>query len=529
MKRIIFAFTIALFLFSCQEDLLETVPDDRISTEIFWQTDDDAILGANALYPTLDNHSLFAYDGITDLCHTNRLFESNAIIEAGNADATFSRFFNEWDKAYKAIRRANDFFANIDRVNTEDVDLIKRLKGEVRTIRAYHYLKLAMLFGDVPLITEGITAEEGKTLQREPVSKIWDYVSTELTTASNELPKSYTSSNDIGRVTKGAALGLKARAMLFAGRYDDAASAAKAVMDLNVYSLHNSYEELFQYGGENCSEVLLDHQFTKDNYPAQYYFYVLGPWNLIPGSNGSVYVPTKKLVDMYEMNNGLPITDPASGFDPANPYENRDPRLKQSIFVTGMELPNGKTYNTIPHDADATDPVGGTLYTTTTGWNIKKYVTADDMADYTNSGINLMLLRYAEVLLTYAEAKIELDQIDNSVYAAINEVRGRESVEMPAIPEGLSQSELREIVRKERAIELSFEGTRLFDIRRWRIAHEVMVQPVYGMTYADENGDLTTIEITGYDRVFNPERDYLWPVPQKEKELNPNLGQNQNW
>ena len=526
MKKIIVLISIAFFLSSCQENLLETVPDDRISTEIFWQSDNDAILAANALYPTLDGNNLFSYDGITDVFHTNRLFESNSILEAGNADASFSRFLSEWDAAYTAIRRANDFFENIDQLETENTQLVNRLKGEVRTIRAFHYIKLVMLFGDVPLIISSINVEDGKTLTRDPASSVWDYVSSELSTAAGELPDSYTG-NDIGRVSKGAALGLKARAMLYAERYSEAASAAKQVIDLGVYSLYNSYEDLFQYGGENCNEVILDRQFANDVLSNNYYN-TLGPWSLVPGSSGSVYVPTKKLVDMYEMKNGLPITDAESGFDPYNPYENRDPRLKQSIFVTGMELPNGDIFNSLPNDPAATDPVGGTLYTTATGWNVKKYISNSDMSTPANSGINLILLRYAEILLIYSEAKIELNELDNLVYDAINQVRGRESVEMPEIAQNLSQSELREIVRKERAIELAFEGTRLFDIRRWQIAHEVMPKNVYGMTY-DDNGTLETIEISGYNRVFDSNRDYLWPIPQREKELNPNLVQNPNW
>ncbi|RIH64812.1 RagB/SusD family nutrient uptake outer membrane protein [Mariniphaga sediminis] len=526
MKKIILSIIIAAFLVSCQENLLETIPDDRISTEIYWHTEDDAITGANALYPTLDGNKLFAYDGITDVFHTNRLFENNSIIEAGNSDATFSRYLDEWDDAYTAIQRANYFFENIDGVETDNAQLISQLKGEVRTIRAFHYMKLVMLYGDVPLVTTNISAEEGKTITRDPVSTIWDFVSQELTTAAGELPTTQTG-NNTGRVIKGAALGLKARAMLYAGRYSESAAAAKQVMDLGVYSLHNSYEDLFQYAGENCSEVILDHQYAKDVYSNNYYN-TLGPWSLVPGSVGSVYVPTKKLVDMYDMTNGLPITDPESGFDPYNPYENRDPRLKQSIFVTGMVLPNGLIYNSIPGDPDATDPVGGTLYTTTTGWNVKKYISDDDMTTPGNSGINLILLRYAEVLLTYAEAKIELNEIDNSVYDAINEVRTRVSVEMPPIGQNFTQEQLRQLVRKERTIELAFEGTRLFDLRRWRIAHIVMPEDVYGMTY-DDNGTLVTLEITGYNRVFNENRDYLWPIPQKERELSPNLVQNPNW
>lgn len=526
MRNIAIYTILSLFLFSCQESLLETVPDDRISTEIFWETEDDAIFGANAIYPTLDGNKVFAYDGITDLFHTNRTFENNSIIEAGNADASFSRFQTEWDDAYTAIRRANDFFENVDRVETSNTELISRLKGEVRTIRAFHYAKLVMLYGDVPLITTSIDVQEGKSLTRSSAESIWDYVETELTTAVGELPVSYTG-NDLGRVTKGAALALKARAMLYAGRYDASASAAKQVMDLGVYSLYNSYGDLFQYEGENCNEVILSRQYAKDVLPNNYY-HTLGPWSLVPGSVGSVYVPTKKLVDLYEMKNGLPISDPESGFDPENPYENRDPRLKQSIFVTGETLPDGGIFNSIPGDADATDPVGGTLYTTTTGWNVKKYIASDDFNTPKNSGINLVLIRYAEVLLTYAEAKIELNQIDQSVYDAINEVRGRVSVEMPPIADGLSQGQLREVVRKERAIELAFEGTRLFDIRRWEIVHEVMPGEVYGMTYS-AGGELVTIKVESYNRVFDQGRDYLWPIPQRERELNPNLEQNPKW
>jgi hypothetical protein len=175
----------------------------------------------------------------------------------------------------------------------------------------------------------------------------------------------------------------------------------------------------------------------------------------------------------------------------------------------------------VPNSGSA-DAVGSTYIASTTGYNIKKYVNnVDDYANPANSGINIILLRYAEVLLTKAEAKIELNEIDGEVYAAINAVRNsRSDVKLPAIPAGLSQEQLRQIVRHERTVELALEGLHLFDIRRWKTAETVM---------PDANNKLLTVQVVSFNRVFNKSRDYLWPIPQKETNLNPNLKQNPNW
>jgi hypothetical protein len=137
-------------------------------------------------------------------------------------------------------------------------------------------------------------------------------------------------------------------------------------------------------------------------------------------------------------------------------------------------------------------------------------------------------MRYAEILLTYAEAKIELNQIDGSVYDAINAVRQRPDVNMPVITDGKTQDELRQIVRHERTVEFAFEGRRFFDIHRWKIADQVMPGKVYGMTYVDDSGTLQTVEVPGWTQVWL-DKDYLWPIPQKEIELNSNLTQNPGW
>lgn len=524
MIRNIFIALLAIALLAgCQKNLLETIPNDRISTEIYWRTDKDATLAANAVYTYLGNaEDFFSWDGMSDIGHINLPGSPNQLILKGEFDPLNSRVLSEWTDAYTGIRAANTFLSQVDNVNAVTPALIARLKQEVRVLRAYYYITLASLFGDVPLVTTEISLAESKTLTRTPVAQVWDFISTELTEAAEGLPNTQA---EKGRVTKGAALGLKARAMLYAGRYPEAAAAAKQVMDLNVYSLYPTYQKLFSYAAENNSEVIFDIQFVKDNYRNNIFF-LIAPYS--QQSSDNRYVPNKQLVDAYQMTNGQSITDPGSGFDPYAPYNNRDPRLKYSVFVPGDILPNNQVFNSTP-GSGTNDAVGSTFKATNTGFVLKKYINAEDLSQPTNGGTNIILMRYAEILLTYAEARIEAGQIDQSVLDAINLVRQRPDVNMPPVTVIGSQAEMREIVRQERLVELAFEGLRYIDIRRWRIAEHVMPGKIYGMTYVNSGGNLQTVEVLAWTNLFNSSRDYLWPVPQKERELNPNLTQNPNW
>lgn len=507
---------------SCKKDLLKTIPTDRISTEIFWKTTQDATLAANAVYTYMAESAghFMSWDGMSDIGNTHIPQSPESFILQGQFDALNSRVSSDWDNNYAGIRASNTFLLNVDRVETTDTVLIKRLKGEVRVLRAYFYIRLASLFGDVPLITSEISLKESKTVARTPVGQIWDFISAELTASANLLPLSQ---SEKGRITKGAALALKARAALYAGRYQEAADAAKAVMDLNRYHLYPSYKSLFTYAAENNTEIILDIQFISDTY-SNNIFFILAPKSQ---NGGSQYVPTKKLVDSYEMDNGLLISDPGSGFDPYHPYDNRDPRLEYSIFKPGDVLPDGSIFNPVP-GGNSVDEVYSTFVVSPTGFNMKKYVNKEDLTKPGNCGINIILLRYAEVLLTYAEAKTELNQIDASVYDAVNLIRQRSDVSMPPIQNGKSQQEMRQIIRHERLVELAFEGLRFFDIRRWKIAESVMPGQVYGITYKDNNGDLQTVVIPGWNQTWNS-RDYLWPIPQKELDLDDQLVQNPGW
>jgi hypothetical protein len=519
----IFTFATFILLSGCKKNILDTVPNDRISSEIYWKTESDAKSAVNAIYTSLDAVNLFNLDGVTDIGHTNTTFTAEYNIENGSYDASHSRIQTEWNAGFRGIYLANTVLDNIDRVVSTNTTLINQYKGEAKTLRAYFYIKLVGLFGDVPLVTTNITAADGKVITRTSVATVRAFIDKELTDASALLPTTYAAA-DKGRITKGAALALKARADLWAGNYNDAAVAAKQVIDLGVYSLIPEYGKLFTYANENSSEVILDKQFLAGTY-AQNAFSFMGPYS--QKSASSNYVPVKTLADQFPMKNGKAITDVTSGFDPKKPYLNRDPRLRFTMYVDGDALPSGILFAPTPGGGGA-DEIGKTQYNSSTGYSLKKYCSAEDYAAPTNSGLNFILLRYAEVLLTYAEAKIELNQIDATVLDAINKVRTRSDIGLPAIAAGLTQADMRTAVRLERTLELSWEGWRLFDVRRWKTAETTMVGKVYGITYY-VGANPVTVEVPSVMRTFSVSKHYLWPVPQNEKTLNPALGQNPGW
>lgn len=509
-------------IISCRKDLLVTVPTDRISSEIYWKTDLDATNAVNAIYPYIDGPNILLWDGFSDIAHFNTTGAAEAPIDQGVADAQNSRFAEQYTTAYKGIRAANYFLENVGKIIPTNATLVNTRKGEVLALRAYFYLKLVEWYGGVPLITNSITISDAATLTRTDASKIYDQISSDADAAVALLPNTQ---SDKGRITKGAALAIKARAMLYAGRYTEAATAAKAVMDLGVYTLYPKYKQLFSYAAENNSEVIFDKEYVKDIYSSTV-FHDFAPSSL--ASSVPQVVPIKGIADEYEMSNGKSISDATSGFNPNAPYANRDPRMRYSMYVPGDTLVNGKIFNSIPGSGTADAIGGGNLYATTTGFNYKKYINAEDLATPSNSGINMIIIRYAEVLLTYAEAKIEANQIDQSVYDAINLVRKRSDVNMPAIATGQSQAQLRAAVRHERAVELAFEGLRTFDIRRWKTAETVLPGPIKGITYL-KNGVLTIYVNNSFVRTFNPAKDYLWPIPQQENIIDKNLTQNPGW
>lgn len=511
-----------MFISSC-DDILETIPSDRISSEVYWKTEQDAIYAANAIYNYLNGTRIFVFDGMTDILHSNVQYSDYASMERGEYDSNMKLVQTVWSDSYKGIRAVNSFLENVNNISVEDRNNLNILSAEVRVIRAYLYMQLVMLYGDVPLVEGTISSiQEGKELKRNSSEEVWEFINQELKDAASVLPVSVEQN---GKIAKGAALALAARAYLYQSKWENAAEMAKSVIDLKKYELYHSYASLFSYDAENNCEIILDKQQIKD-VCSNDVFKFLAPFSI--KKQGPTFVPTKAMFDAYRMTNGKMINETGSGFSNETQYENRDPRLYYSFYLPGDTLPDGNIYRPEP-GSGSQDEVGNTYLATSLGYNIKKYINKEDYADPSNCGINIILLRYAEVLLTYAEAKIELNEIDDSVLDAINQVRRRPDVNMPFVDKGLTQSQMRDIVRNERMVELAFEGHRLFDCRRWKIAEDLFVGNVYGLVYKDELGNWNTISIQGFLKVFDPKKHYLWPIPQKEIDLNSNFKQNPNW
>lgn len=521
----IYVYLLAFVLMSCNEDLLNTAPKDRLSSDLFWQTEQDAILASNGIYSILGGHwRYFSMDAYTDIAHWILQWRAESGVEKHTYDASNNVIASEWSYYYSIIQASSSFLENVDLVEEMDEGLKSRLKAEAKTLRAFAYINLVMLYGDVPLVTTSLSVADAKSMDRTSTNLIWDFVSEELTSAAANLPDVQ---ENRGRVTKGVALGLKARAMLYAERYSEAKSTAKSVMDLGVHQLHDSYSELFDYAGEESSEIMFARQYAPNI--ASHSVFAFFTANSLYTQQCQA-IPCKPLVDAYLMKStGLPIENPASGFDQKNPCFDRDPRLYYTIYTNGDELANGSILNSLPGSGTGDDITISAENVTPTGWYFKKYVSDADYANPWNCGVNLIYLRYAEILLIYAEASVELggSQINQSVLDALNEIRNRSDVNMPNVTT-LNQNELREIVRRERMVELALEGHRLFDIRRWQIAEEVIPGTIKGMTYEnpDNPGTFSTAELSGYVKEFRADRDYLWPIPFRELDLNENLTQN---
>lgn len=532
IKYIILLALLGLIQSSCN-NVLETVPTDRLSSNVYWKSDQDAEYASNAAYTFLDGPSaVIGNDELTDFA-TPTFDRDESKLERDIADTQTGLFQNTWNNLYKGIRCCNEYLANVVKINPQNESLVKQYTAEVRTLRAYYYSKLVAYFGPVPLITEPISIEDSKKLTRTPVSEIYDFIESELNDAANDLPLQ---SKDKGRITRGAAESILARTMLFAAGnvtgddnrskeyLEKSKNAADEVIASGVYSLFDSYKDLFLYANENNSEVIFDVEYIKD-YFSNSVMNNFGPVSL--GNNGSQLSVTKNLVDEYETVNGKEISDDPT-FDPRSPYTNRDPRLSYTIYYPGAELPNGSIYNSIP-GSGTLDAIGASYQVATTGLISRKYINKEDIgtSNRSNCGINFVLVRYAEVLLIAAETRIELNEDLAGARSYINEVRARKDVHMPPITVE-SQDGLRAAVRHERNVELALEGIHYFDLKRWKTAESLCNQKtVYGIQYIDAQDNLITAS-TDCNKRFTS-RDYLWPIPYNERQLNPNLTQNPGW
>ncbi len=520
MKKLICILAAIILFTSCKKDFLNRQPLDEYSESSLWSNAKDAITALNGCYNGWESADRLIYmDCASDNAYNQFPWEGYTAL--GNMQLLTPTNTGAGMWGFGTIQRCNWFLANVGKTPMDD-DLKSRMKGEARFIRAYRYLNAAQYYGDYPLVLEQLSTVEANEVTRTPKVEVMDFVIKELGEIAADLPVSY-SGSDVGRVTRGAALALKARAELFTGKNGEAISTYQKVIDLGVYKLFPNYQDLFRIQNEDNSEIVLDVQYIENDYSN-------GILGVMPSSSyggWSSIDPTQSLVDAYEMKNGKKTTDAGSGFDANNPYKDRDPRLGATVVYPGMFY-EGKYYNSI----DKTSPdYYAENNNSKTGYLVKKYTSnLSDFSDMWNTGLNMPVIRYAEVLLGYAEAKIEANQIDASVSKAINDVRTRAG--MPALDASVNnQIALRAAVRNERRVELAMEGLRWIDVQRWKIAEQVMNGEVYGARLGkvnESNGalTLTSERIEVEKRVFDPGVNYLWPVPQKERDINKTLIQN---
>lgn len=525
---------------SCSHDYLDITPTDRVS--------DAAILGDSvlfedyvinrymgiqqtnkeaegtppgfgrgfeyALWSSLTDESIYTNDDNTWLIQRGQIAPENTGI-AG----TF------WGRSYRGIRDINYALIHINEVPMSQ-DLKNRLTGELKFQRAFRYFDLIRNYGEVVLVGDRVYnlnddfSTTDSLYVRSSIKDGITYVAKELDEAAALLPIDHSNSNwALGRATKGAALALKSRLLLYAasplfsaGTWADAAKAAKDVMDLKQYSLYEGgYGKLF-LTADNNPEIIFERLYTTGAVHVALEI-ANGP-NGYDGWGGNT--PLQNLVDDYEMANGKPITDKASGYDSTHPYVNRDPRFYATILYNGAPYRGDTVWTYTPGGKDSKDGPSN-WNTSKTGYYLKKFMN-DNLPIVNPWGIAgtqpWIYFRYAEILLNYAEAENEAVGATSDVYSAINKVRKRAG--MPDLPDGLSQDEMRTAVRYERRVELAFEEHRYYDVRRWKIADKTENEPAYGISVTKANGKYTYTKITAMSGKHFEDKQYWLPIPREE-------------
>lgn len=522
---------VGMLIFSCDNDFLDLYPGDQLSEPTFWQNENDVILALAGCYSGWENdYDLLYMDAASDNgynCFSWRGFEyiANGLVSpsSGSGSNRTELYFS-----YSSIRKCNYFLENIDKV---DMDETKKniYKAEVRFLRAYDYYRKVIWFGGVPLVTNVISDPTDTELPRDSKEDVVNFVLNELDEIAQILPK-ITAKEAGGHITVGAALTLKARLELYEGRYQEAMASAKEVVDMDVYQLFPSFFDLFQPANERNQEVILDLEYIENDFPSYWRLH-----DILPGrDNGNNGISsTHSLVQTFECIDGLTINE-SPLFDPAHPFKNRDPRLAQSILYSGLPW-NGRyiSYvNELNPDGTSNPEYAPNNIGGRTGYGIHKGNYWVPSAEKNNQGANWIVMRLAEVYLTYAEAAIETNQITNAVYEALDAIRLRAG--MPPVDKAKynTQEKLRELVHRERRVELAWEGLRYQDIKRWNLGPVALNGPIIGSykgTLNENTGEVTwnlNEQFIPASRTFLPERNYLMPIPQQEMDANPNMIQN---
>lgn len=549
MKKISVSFNIkiALLMFviglaSCQK-FLEVSPKDQVTDISLYESTENADLFLNNIYAGLQGpfNAGDVEENFTDNSMSSGGFAFSRSIYA-NSEYTPSNAPSYWEQ-YVNIRGCNLFIEKVIASKLPDSWKKQRL-AEARFLRAYFYQLLWTHYGGVPIITDVLNRHtQGDEIfrARNTDAETFKFITDECAAIADDLPVQ----SEAGRATKGAVLALKGWCELFdasplknpsndKAKWALAAATNKKVIDLAAYNLFPDYNTMFFEDNNNNTEVIFDKQYLGGTKLGGSREGLQGP--AFAGgaqlSYGGGPNPTQELVDEYAMSNGLPITDPASGYDPQNPYVNREKRFYQSIVYDGsfwlgfeMVMKQGVGSKNATDLSDRNDAVTRTGYYVRKGLNPKYAISGPN---YLNSA-SFIIFRYAEVLLSYAEAKNEALGPDASVYEAINQVRYRS--ELSPLLEGLSIEQMRVAIHRERRVELAFEEKYWYDLIRWKIAEKNLNGILHAMVIEGQNNKWVykVIPAAGGSRIFHANKNYLYPIPQQARDQNPKLVQNPNY
>lgn len=546
----------SLALLSACEDWLEIEPKDRLGDTTVWGSEENADMFLNDIYNQLPhlNNETQNLDQYSDNSYVGaEWMNARTTIYTGALSPT-SWIPGPWDMwkwgrqnnddakgQYERIRSCNLFITKVTESDFS-ADYKKERLAEARFLRAWFYHYLWMAYGGVPIITEVLDNNVSTDIfyPRETAQKTFEFIDKELDEIKDDLPPRR-SGSDLGRASKGAILTLKGWVELFHAselrnpgkdkkRWEAAAATLKDVIDLQVYRLQPTILDLWTEATNNNDEVIFDFQMSKQNGGRREGLF--GPVFVkgVQSSWGNMQ-PTQELVDDYCMANGLPITDPASGYNKNNPYKNREKRFYQSILYDGSMWQGEEIITRVgvgsPNEIDTSSDSDVTNTGYYTRKTIDESVNGADNLQMSNGMANYIFFRYADVLLMYAEASLEAGDKPTAIeYLDMVRTRGDN---MPSIndtyPQGITENQLREIIRRDRRIELAFEDKRWWDILRWKICdgeNGVMNKPIGGMKIEDTNGD-GVWEYNYHEvgkRTFLP-RMYYQPIPQYVIDKNP--------
>ena len=461
-----------------------------------------------------------------------------------NPDDVWNRYFSGISKCCTLLENTNHVNLDISRLDPDkQVEYANSLKdirmwrAEARFLRAYFHFELLKRYGPIPIVTSTLSINGNyENTPRPTMKEVVDFIAKECDIAADTLELTpWRNVNDaFGRATKGAALALKSRLLLYAASplyvdfgdtneankptdvalWKSAADAAKAVIDLNQYELASSYADLFKNDFQNKEYIFVrryaaNSDFEKSNFPVSF------------GGKGGTN-PSQNLVDDYEMLDGTPFdwNDPAKA---AQPFENRDARLGATILMN-MAPFKGKKVATYPEGTDASPNPNATK----TGYYLRKFLNEDvNIQTGGSSGGHVVpLFRLAEIYLNYAEALNECDPTNPDIALYLNKVRNRAS--LPNVS-ALSQEQMRAVIQHERRVELAFEEHRSWDVRRWKIASSTLGAPLMGVQIERKPlGGYTYMPVKVEQRVFQPKM-YWYPIPQSEVLKLKQWKQNNGW